>query len=186
MTVAWKIPWFLRKALFCFNSKVLWGGPRPKSCYRQQRPVANDFDSSEFIYFHLALTDIESGRTLKPAAMPLPDLSVNRSGFAGRSWYVLLPQPDDDWAKTRKRLCKGIVRLRTCDAFCEHMVASKAYSFRVEHDPEEHNYHHCEIRVFEDGVRIQDRKPPTIVKKFYRDWLSDRGRVILKPEPNKK
>lgn len=183
--MVWKIPGFLRIALFKFYSKCLWHGPRPARCYRNKRAVVNQFEDSERLYF-IGFSDwIETDGRIRSAFVPIPDMSVNRSGLSGRFWFVLLPEPEypeDDFALTKRRLCKGIARIRACELPNHFVEQDKTYSLRVEHDPLDHNYHHSEIRVLQDGVWIRGKDLSTEVKKHYRSKISDHARVILKPE----
>ena len=183
--MARKIPRLLRILLYLFYSVFLWQGSRPRSCYRRQRAVEPHFGDSEHVFFHLFSNDIQPDGTFGPAAMQLPDFSVNRSGFGGRSWFVLLPQPGDELSRAIKRLFKGIVSIRACDINIDRSEAGKLYTFRVEHAPDEHNFHHCEIRAYGDGSRLtkkaMSKSTPSIVKKYYRHKLSGKATFVLLP-----
>jgi hypothetical protein len=58
----------------------------------------------------------------------------------------------------------------------------KLHYYKVEHDPEEYNYAHTEIRVYKDGVRVKKSSQiGELAKKEFRQIISDRAFVLLNP-----
>lgn len=56
------------------------------------------------------------------------------------------------------------------------------YNSTVEHDPQENNYGHCELRVYKAGRRERNKnKINAEVKKKYRTELAFRTRLIIRP-----
>ena len=139
---------------------------------RQCAKAVVNVDPNETLYFHWFNDWIEAAGLIRPANIPCPDQSVNRSGLGGRSWYVLIPDP----VGKSSPICKGIV------GFSASHIPDPigAYSFVVEHDPLLHNYHHCEVRVFKNGDRTQ--VPDKEYKKHYRTELAKHARILLLPE----
>jgi hypothetical protein len=97
----------------------------------------------------------------------VPDMSVNRSKPDGEAGDVLLVQHPRfrDW---------GIISFAVSDIPSRHCRdVGKPIQFRVEHDPEDYNYYHSEVRAFhEDGKRLKDLKPAT--RTWFRLELSGR------------
>lgn len=58
----------------------------------------------------------------------------------------------------------------------------RKHEYWVEHDPLEHNYHHCEIRIYCDSKCLPDKKSTKFIKKFYRVQIARISTVILAPE----
>lgn len=54
------------------------------------------------------------------------------------------------------------------------------YTFTVEHAPEEHNYSHCELRVYKNLKRARDGSKT--VKRRYREELAKHLRLEISPE----
>ncbi len=97
----------------------------------------------------------------------VPDTSVNRTEPDGEPEDVLLVEYPKfkDW---------GIVSFAVSDIpsrLCRD--AGKPINFHVEHDPEDCNYYHSEIRAFhDDGRRLTDVKKP--IRTWFRLELSRR------------
>lgn len=165
--------------------------------FRNGRPVDETISPNEYLYFRWFSDHVGSDGKLNQGNIHCPDQSVNRSANRGRCWYVLLPEPSDDPGRANRKLCMGVVRILASDvpSSCEH--GGWEFSFRVEHDPIEHNYHHCEIRLYRNGDRLtkneagqlkkREKSALKVAKKFYRDWIYKlyRKKAIgfaLKPE----
>jgi hypothetical protein len=59
------------------------------------------------------------------------------------------------------------------------------YHFQVEHEPEDFNYCHSEIRVYKNGIRFNNRiKGNVEMKTEYRMELFEKIRVIKDPDDN--
>ena len=144
----------------------------------------------ELVYLRFHKEELNKDMTLGNAMLKAPDQSVNRSGYGGKSWYTLMPEPKDETNpdKVFKKLCMGIVAfpVSAVPATIQppHEEIDKqhpTYTIVVEHAPESHNYYHCEIRLYvgaqrltkeaADRLREDDKKPFSLVKKLYRDKL---------------
>ena len=55
------------------------------------------------------------------------------------------------------------------------------YDFVVQHDPCEHNYQHCEIRVFNQLGHVT-KDVNKAVKKYYRYKVAEAATLLLRPE----
>lgn len=162
---------------------ALWRDVRPRACYRNGRDICDQFQPGEELYLRWFSDWIDERDALRPAHIAFPDQSVNRSGFGGRCWHVLLPEPAFDKAQTRRRLSQGILKLPASSVPSPITESGQLYSFAVKHDPEEHNFHHCEIRVYRNGQRARDNKSTTkIVKKYYRTKIAEHVKILLRPE----
>lgn len=58
---------------------------------------------------------------------------------------------------------------------------NRAFTFRVEHVPEDENYAHSEVRTYCDGERAT-RKPPGSVRTQFRLKLFSAGEVLKQPD----
>ncbi len=151
---------------------------------RETFPLENE----ELVYLRVNSTEIEREPTLalRTAMIKAPDQSVNRANYGGKSWFTLMPEPEDDMATYRgKKLCMGVMAFPVSDIPKTVQSIVKAnhhtYTFIVEHAPEQHNYYHCEVRIFVGGQRLTDadakklrneeKTPFTMAKKAYRDRL---------------
>ncbi len=56
------------------------------------------------------------------------------------------------------------------------------FDFRPSHAPEWNNYAHSEIWAYKGNVRVQDPNPSKVVKKMYRQLMSERAKIIKLPE----
>ena len=156
---------------------------------RGNRDVANDFEQRENLSFRW-FSDwvIDDGR-LNPDQIPIPNQSVNRESLGGRCWYVLIPRSRGNEAESqrrepiRRRLCQGIVQI-TVNGIPSPYVGTdgSTYTFHVNHDPLDDNYHHCEICGLRDGERLHAKKQTKFVKKHYRTMVADAASLVLKPE----
>jgi hypothetical protein len=119
----------------------------------------------------------------KPRAENLiaPDQSMNRSGLGGRCWYVLVPDPTDEPAKAMKTLCRGIVRVAAPDLSMQMVADGKVFTLRIEPDPLDHNYHHCELHLFRDGQRLSAREVRDLKGDDRKSWKAAKGLVQEPP-----
>ena len=60
---------------------------------------------------------------------------------------------------------------------------AKLHCFYPGRVPKEDNYAHGEIWTFKERVRVENPKLSTIVEKDFRQIMSDRGKLILRPIP---
>jgi hypothetical protein len=157
--------------------------------YRRDRPTTNDFHDSECLYFRWFNDWLDGEKAIRPDNVPIPNQSVNRSRHGGKCWFVLLPEPAIEGDKScgeraRRQLLMGIVQIRMNGLLPPTRLDGKRYSFSVEHDPLDHNYQHCEIRVYQEGLRLTDKKSAgiKIVKKYYRVKVAKKAVLVLHPE----
>ena len=188
-TVTWIVPCRLRCAAYRLLARWVWKDDRPARMYRAERATLDDFDDDELLYFRWFsdwVTRDEKGSTrLRPAQIPVPNQSVNRSKHGGKCWDVLIPEPASDRDLPR-RICQGVVCVPV-SGIPEPLDGR--FEFRVEHDPDDHNYCHCEVRVFDDDVRVVragnkwsvSKGQATAIKKYYRVAMAGAS-ILLWPE----
>jgi hypothetical protein len=61
-------------------------------------------------------------------------------------------------------------------------TAPKLHSFFPTHEPLADNYPHCEIRTLKEGQFVENGKLPELVKKEFRQMMSDRSVVLWQPQ----
>jgi hypothetical protein len=105
--------------------------------------------------------------------------------LSGRPWFVLFAKPRSEKEKIISQLYMGILSFRACDLPQAYALNSSAFTFCVDHDPEDFNYQHCEIRVF-DGPSRMKQKPAKLVRKHYREWIAERAWLVLHSEIDNK
>jgi len=198
------VPCAIRKWAYAILRRWLWNGDsRPTTMFRRGRgivPIALD----DILCFRWFNDFVEKDGSLRPANIFIPDQSMNRRrfpGFRGRCWHVLIPNPEDDSERASRNCCTGVVQLRAADVTLETSQNGVLFSFRVDHDPLEHNYGHCELRVYRNGVRLQkldadglkyaDKVPWTAAKKWFRTEVAKVARnrefrLVLRPEVSTK
>lgn len=180
--VAWIIPCGLRVGVYRFFAKYVWRDDRPKAMRRQGRVIVERFTSSEWLYFRWFSDWFETEGQLRSSQVPIPDQSVNRRGCGGRCWFVLVPEPACNVERVHRQLGQGIVAIKVSDIPEEFMDGEQRYSFLVQHDPEDHNYQHCEIRVFGQRGRLDKSTIAKAVKLYYRFEIAKAARLLLRPE----
>jgi len=145
---------------------------RPDRMYRNDRPVDPHFASEEFLYRRCRQADVHGERLLPYAIRFYPDWSVNRSKYS---------EPEDvlypsylDW---------GVASFQVQD-IPPHMVSGGGilFEFKAEHVPEDDNYAHSEVRTFKNGVHERKAELPNLIKKEFRQLLSERARVVTPPK----
>ena len=152
--------------------------------YRKGRPTIDDFDENERLYRrvhpdYFSSVNFNGGR-LPIYSVALPDCSVNRSVPNGQPDYVL-------YDTTREIYLSGwgIVAFSV-----EHIPDSIEYEgtgkyvSRVFHVPEELNYYHSEIRMFNsDGKHLADgRQIPDEIRDMWSNWIRTRQEVVKEPQ----
>ena len=147
--------------------------PIPDEMKRQGRPVDPHFDADEALYIRFQHL---SGQYIEAADLRCPDQSVNRSRYSKAEW-VLLPI----------YAAWGIASLKVQDIPLQVMGGGCAQSFfKVEHDPQEDNYAHSEIRAFGDSTHLhRQSKTSHTVKLQFRTILSQSAIVMRQPSDNK-
>jgi hypothetical protein len=184
-SVPWIVPCPLRKAAYCLAVRFYWEGrDRPEQMRADGRPPYQDFEPSEVLSFRWFSTDCEADGSIRRNNLPVPNQSVNRSKHGGRAWHVLIPEPWPDDVRTKRNLCMGIVQMSVAGVPDDYGENGASYQFVVEHDPMNHNYCHCEIRVYKNGRRLtkEELKKAKGAKKHYRDGVYKAAKTILRPE----
>jgi hypothetical protein len=122
---------------------------------------------------------IENENQIKPANIHFPDQSVNRERFS-RPKDVLLP---DGSERSKSWILCGVASFRVADLPGDmQSPGGVSFRFTVEHDPNEDNYSHSELRVYKNGQRERDkRRINDTIKKAYRTKLALSTRVIVTP-----
>jgi hypothetical protein len=124
------------------------------------------------------------------AGIPCPDQSVNSEVGGGKPWFLLLPEPKLSLKQNHRGRCSGIVELRR-DAFpFKFPIGGVEYTADVEHDPEAHNYQHCEVRIYAGGTRLSldeaqrlNQRQYEQLVSAYRAVISKRISLVLWPNP---
>ena len=124
------------------------------------------FEPSERLYRRIPWADVEN-RFVSDVSLPSPAFSVNREKY--------MPDPMD---AIKDHPGMGVA------AFCVRDIpppiqgeSGDLFEFGVEHRPEPGNYSHSEIHTYRDGLRLED-KPPRQVRKKFRDALRKKIVVI--------
>jgi hypothetical protein len=134
----------------------------------------NNFHSFHCLYCRCVQEDVSENRLLA-ARISYKDTSVNWSRYS-KPWDVIF-----DYAG------QGIAQFLVCGLPKELPTElppgrqpnpPKPHSFFLGHVPLPHNYAHCEVWTFKQGVRVQSPKLPEAVKKEFRQIMSDRS-VLL-------
>lgn len=162
------------KRVFCWLGKE-----RPRRLLWRGRPIDPDSGPDELLYARWGKRHVREGR-LDASVVRFPDQSVNRQKHS-KPLDVLLPEPSDK--STKKRIYWGVFK------FPVHAVLPSIEqdgevicTFRVEHDPTEHNYAHSEIRVYREGQRITKKKVISKERrKQYRLAIMDRAAIVCEP-----
>ena len=152
--------------------------------YRNGRPIDPDLLATEKLYLRCKLDWIDQSGQIKKAYISFPDQSVNRQRFS-RPKDVLLP---DGSEKSKEWILWGVARILVSDLPPDEQTTGGAgsrgmtYSFSAEHDPEEDNYSHTELRVYKNGQRERkSKKINSQVKTAYRTKLALRTRIVIRP-----
>lgn len=189
-----KIPCWIRKTLRYMAICTLWRfRDRPGCMFQNGRPTLTHLAPNDEFVFRVFSDWLDGNELKRDQIPPCPDFSVNHIKNDGKWWHVLLPdpapkQPESPEEKKRRRraLCTGVVGFRGIPSRCE--FSGIQYRFVVEHDPLEHNYCHCEVRIYEnakrlsrsdiDGLKANGKK----IKKHYRNEMFYEAKVILAAE----
>lgn len=146
---------------------------------RRDRPIDPNFQATEFLYRRCAIKDIDpqhSNRLYPDQIAFYPNWSLNREKYS--QWDdVLYPDYTDH----------GVVRFRVEDVPSElSSDGGILYQWELRHQPLEDNYSHSEVWSFKAKVHIPNEgnpnvKLPSIIKKKFRQLLSERAEVINAP-----
>ncbi len=138
--------------------------------FRRSRPIDPDFDPLEDLYIRCRLCDV-IGNRLSGVSIRFPDCSVNR-GKHSEPEDVLIPHWLDFGIATFKVV--HVPQSLTSES-------GTKFEFKVTHVPEDDNYAHSEIRTFKNGFHDGKVKVSSLVRKEFRQILSERTTVIRQP-----
>jgi hypothetical protein len=150
----------------------------PEEMYRNGRPLVNEFDVKEKLYTRFKELD-PNGK------IPLVSIhinhSVNRERFSEPHWVLYSIYPEQD------HFLNWGYGFLTWESLPSQIMppppGNVQYDIKVEHDPEECNYSHCEIRVYKNGdftsrvMNINNRR----TKKEYQKAIRDQINVLKGP-----
>ncbi len=144
-----------RERLLALLRIIVWRAELPQSLVTNSRQPIQDFDVGERLFFRVSSANIDLRKPpedrLLPAAISMPNQSVNRSRFS-IACYAILPSPDHP--NSPKWLEQGVYEASVDD------IPPKLghFEIRTEHGPEPNNYSHCELRSFDSaGNRVSPR-----------------------------
>jgi hypothetical protein len=138
--------------------------------YRAGRPADPHFEPDERLFHRCLKVHLEFGRVL-PAAFRSPDFSVNRSKYS---------EPVDVLVPVYRRW--GIACFEVAVIPSEmSSPGGVSYQFQVDHIPEEDNYAHSEVRTYKSGKHSRKLKVHDVVKKQFRQILSDSAILLKDP-----
>ena len=177
-----------RWLLYWLAAVFAWRSRRPRDCYQKNRAELIPLPADTRLFFRFFCNNATPSGLPTKAGIPCPDQSVNCLVGGGRPWFLLLPEPGQNRKQNHRGRCSGIVELQR-DAFPLAFAIGKInYTARVEHDPKEHNYQHCEIRIYANGVRVQledakrlDQRDYEKLVTTYRAMLAKRIQLTLWP-----
>jgi hypothetical protein len=144
---------------------------RPERMYRKGRSVDPEFEPSEDLYYRCQSQHVAESRLL-PTALRFPDFSVNRAKYSLPE-DVLIPDYQT-WGIAAFKV-EDIPSGRTSDI-------NTTYTWQVVHDPNEDNYAHSEVRTYKNKYYAKNLDVSKIIKKEFRQIVSDRARIIKQPE----
>ena len=156
---------------------------RPDRMYRNSRALDNDFAADELLYRRFSKNEVAEGRLL-PSAIDFPDWSINRQKYS-EPGDVRFPAGCEEIY-----FCCGVVGFKVSDIPTSLTIETTpaVFTFDVQHRPEDDNYSHSEVWTYKDGYHSSDKKFKkkinTMLKKKFRQILSDRTYVIEDCQPN--
>lgn len=137
----------------------------------------------ESFYWRFYTKELSSEDGPTDAMIKPPDQSVNRSGLGGKPWFALMPEPGViDSEAIAKKLNMGILTFQATAVPTPFQsdTSTTRFDFVLEHDPLDHNYHHCEIRVYSSGRRFaeatatkSEKTEWKAAKKYYRTCVRE-------------
>ncbi len=162
------------KRVFCWL-----GRERPRRLLRLGRPIDPRFGPDELLYMRWGRRHVKDAR-LDASLIRFPDQSVNRQKHS-KPLDVLLPEPCNE--NSKEWIYWGVFQFPIHAVLpCIEDGGEVICTFRVEHDPIEHNYAHSEIRVYREGQRIRDKKVITKEhRKQYRLAIMEKVVIVIEP-----
>lgn len=118
----------------------------PGEMHWDDRPVDHEFSDLETLYRRISSDVLRPGMKIPFYALPLPDVSVNRSKHGGRMEYVLYD------VTNQKHLAKhGVVALKAGHVVQPTGVRTdRMIQVRLSHEPLALNYFHAEIQAHDE------------------------------------
>jgi hypothetical protein len=145
---------------------------RPAEMLTGTRVADPDFSKDELLYRRFLPKHLMPGKKVNPAAIDLPDMSVNRSKHGGRLEYVLVGHEG-----------LGVISFSVGDVPPQLWHEGCSYSFKPVHAPQKKNYFHAEIQCFDfagDHIAVHEKVPPRLLLRW-RLQLHSRVRVEREP-----
>ena len=173
----------------CFHRFVLywtavifaWRRRRPERCYRNNRPKLTPLPENTKLFFRFFCNNAAPNGLPTKAGIPCPDQSVNSLVGDGEPWFLLLPEPGQTRKQNHRGRCSGIVELdRTAFPIQILNFGTTVYTADVEHDPQDHNYQHCEIRIYANGSRVSLDAAKRLNQREYEKLVSAYRAIIAK------
>ncbi len=161
------------------------GNPIPERMRRRGRPANQDFQPTEAVFLRFDDQILERSEEDPDSFylnIRMPDTSVNRSKPDGHARDVLLV----DWPRFRDWgiLSFEVRQIPTPD----ESPKREAIHYRIQHDPLELNFYHCEIRAFRDATcRARMKNFKSKWKTWFRMELSQRlsaANILKEPSPH--
>ena len=181
MSPVW-VPNWIRASLYWPMRRVIWRRIRPPRMYRGNRLCDPQFTPVEQLYLRCASNHLQrsNGRLrLLPTYIRASGLSLNRGKYSF-CFDVLLPCVQQE---TLQWLYWGVACLQVSEVPSQLQFSDTPTptAFRVEHDPDDDNYSHSEIRAYKSEKLLKPKGVATKVKKELRQIISDRARILLLP-----
>lgn len=152
---------------------------------RRDRPKDYNFRFFHRLYYRCKKEDLLDDGTLNPARIKYQNTSVNWSKY-GKPWDVIFDHRGEGVAQflvcgLPKEIPKNIANSQTAVSGKPPKNLTKLHSFYPEHDPEDLNFPHCEIWTFRGNDRLVSADLSNVVKKEFRQIMSDRAVLIWQP-----
>ena len=118
----------------------------PGDMHRKGRPVDHEFPDSEILYRRIPADLPRWGMKVPFYALPLPDVSVNRSEHGGKAEYVLYD------VVNQKHLARHGVVAFTAGHLVQPtgLQPGRRIQVKLSHEPLELNYFHAEIQAHDE------------------------------------
>ena len=135
--------------------------------YRQGRAVDPVFEPTEVLYHRIAVGGA-AGTRPDGFDIRLPEASVNRGKYS---------LPEDVLYPNYFHLGVAEFPVSAIPApldFKDQQGSTKRYELTIQHDPQEDNYAHSELRAFRDGLRVvHSGKIPVVVKSEFKQIIAE-------------
>ena len=142
----------------------------PKRLIQGNREIDDYFSPEEKLYIRCLSDHVTKNGRVLDQGFRFPNFSCNREKY-GELEDVLFPVYLD-WGVATYQFRQVPSTLLSGDQ-------KRTFDIRVKHDPLEHNYPHCEVRAFEDRVKLDN--VPKAVKKQFRQKMSEMASVFKTP-----